>query len=254
MGPKIPTRKPIGVLASLLVASIIGAACSGSSDVAEPTDRDRPPAIIELAKQTVSDASSPSQAIVVATTSTTTTTIDVADPPPPPPPGGGGQAAPTGNEVAFEAGGLETVGTDVIPGLYIAQAGGEFCSWERTTSDGTIVDNIFQGQIIQEILASDTEFRSDFECGSWEPYAAPATPAMTIDEGHWAVNQQIVPGTYRTDETTFDFCYWERSSAFTLTAEEIIVNGIESEQVDVEILATDTRFVSSGCGTWTLVS
>jgi hypothetical protein len=253
MGRTPRDRKPSAALL-IVVASVSLASCSGSSDNAEPQDDPRPS--VELAQQTVTDASPPSEAIVVATTppsTTTTTTTTIVDDVSPPPQTGGGQATPNGNEVAFEAGATQSVGADIVPGLYMAQAGDGFCSWERTTSDGTVVDNIYRGQIVQEILASDTKFTSDEECGTWAPYAAPATPATTIDEGLWAVNQQIVPGTYRTDDATFEFCYWERSSGFTLTADEIIINSIETEQVEVVILPTDARFVSSGCGTWTLV-
>ena len=255
-----------GTFATALIASfaLIAAACGGSSD---DDNDERSIDTIEMAEQDISEADPPPEALVAATTTTSTTTTTTTTTTPPPtttePPtttgggssgGGGGTATPNGNEVAFESGRTLTVGTDVIPGLYIAQAGGGFCSWVRVLADGTEEDNIYRGQVVLEIPASDQTFEPDADCGTWQPYAAPSETVSTIGEGHWVVGQQIVPGTYRTDQTEFDFCYWERSDGFTLTTDEIIRNNIVMEQTTVEILATDARFASSGCGTWTLVS
>ncbi len=161
--------------------------------------------------------------------------------------------APT-DPIAFESGMGLMVGTDIVPGLYIAQAGKNFCEWSRQTSvDTSEHDGISQGQIIVEILAVDDSFDADSSCGTWTPFSAPAAPASTISEGHWAVGTQILPGTYTTDGTDFDFCYWERSTGFLHDDTEIIINDITMEATTVTIEPSDVRFVSSGCGTWTLI-
>ena len=268
-----PTRRRIPLTASLLVSvGLVAASCSGGSDrdSADVATSDT----IEPAEQTITEAASAPAAVVSPTipptTVPSTTEPPITEPPAEPEPdddpvdqpsAGGRPASPTGNEVAFQSGDDLSIGIDIVPGVYIAQAGTAFCSWDLTHADGEIASNIYPGQIILEISADDDAFSADADCGTWEPYVIPDSPVQTIGEGHWAVGQQILPGIYRTDAEVIDFCYWERASGFKLSVDEIIENDIvdiESSsgerQPEVTILETDARFVTDGCGSWTLVS
>lgn len=254
MSKQLRPHLPIARRVSFVVAACLVATACGSSD-GDAGGREFDVAEYVPARQEIVAVDPPAEAAVetttTTTTSTTTTTVVKSQTTTTTIPDGPGPSS--GDEVAFESGGTEAVGTDVQPGIYIAQPGDDFCTWERTLADGTVEDNIYRGQIVLEILSSDTQFKSDVNCGTWEPYSAPAEPATTIDEGHWVVGEQIVPGTYRTDESTFDFCYWERSNGLTAVTDEIIVNAIVMEATEVTIEAGDAKFISSGCGTWTLI-
>ena len=64
------------------------------------------------------------------------------------------------------------------------------------------------------------------------------------------VNQQIVPGRYRS--TGGDGCYWQRTSGFGGTLDEIIANDNVSGPAIVDVSGSDAGFTSQSCGDWTL--
>lgn len=144
------------------------------------------------------------------------------------------------------------VGSELAPGRWTSEGD---CYWERLSGVGGTFDEIItndnpSGQAIVDIAPSDAAFNSS-RCGRWTVYAPPAAPADTFGDGDWAVNEQIAPGTYRSDGATT--CYWERASGFGHTFEEIIANDLPAGQPIVEIASGDVRFTSSGCGTWSRI-
>ena len=69
-------------------------------------------------------------------------------------------------------------------------------------------------------------------------------------DGTYRVGVDIAPGIYHTSGGS-DFCYWERTSGFGGTLDEVIANDItEGGPTTVEIKASDAGFTTNGCGTW----
>lgn len=83
-----------------------------------------------------------------------------------------------------------------------------------------------------------------------EPESEPIEPSPTFGDGTWRVGVDILPGTYRSTETTA--CYWERLSAFTGDLSAILGNDNPGGPAVVTIKATDVGFTSKSCGTWVL--
>ncbi len=81
------------------------------------------------------------------------------------------------------------------------------------------------------------------------PTPAPTPPPIAFGGGDKVVGVGVPPGTYRT-RVPAGFCYWERTSGFGGTFDEILANGTGSGYFTVTIAATDVGFSSSGCGTW----
>jgi len=73
---------------------------------------------------------------------------------------------------------------------------------------------------------------------------------MNFGDGTWRIGDDILPGTYRTDNT--GSCYWERLSDFTGDFQAILANGTPSGPVIVTISSTDAGFTSQRCGEWVL--
>lgn len=109
-------------------------------------------------------------------------------------------------------------------------------------------------QAIVELLATDEAFSST-RCGDWTVYLPPDQPTSSFGEGTWIVNQQIVPGRYRsTGPGPDDFgCYWERLSGVTGDFATIIANANTEGPTIVDIAPSDFAFSSSRCGDWSLV-
>jgi hypothetical protein len=134
------------------------------------------------------------------------------------------------------------------------------CYWERLSNlsgdfEAIIAnDNVNPGaQAIVELVAGDEAFSSD-GCGDWTLFAPPATPAAAFGEGTWMVNQQIVPGRYRSRGDPEGFgCYWERQSAVSGGFETIIANDNVEGSAIVDVAPSDFSFKSNGCGRWRLV-
>ena len=92
---------------------------------------------------------------------------------------------------------------------------------------------------------------NSYDCAQWTIYL-PTIMVASFGSGDWVVGQDIAPGRYATDGTGGN-CYWERASGFTHNADEVITNDLQSGRAIVEIKASDVRFTSRDCGTWTPV-
>lgn len=80
--------------------------------------------------------------------------------------------------------------------------------------------------------------------------APPAAPRNAIDaDGTFAVNTDIVPGTYATAGPAGDgVCYWKRADATGTTLD----NAMSKKPQIVAITPTDASFKTSGCQAWQL--
>jgi hypothetical protein len=150
--------------------------------------------------------------------------------------------------------GLLLVGTDIQPGRYIA-TDLDLCYWARLKDasgslDAIIANDNAVGQAIVDIAPTDALFDST-RCGRWSVYLPPAAPLSAFGEGAFVVNHQIAPGRYRS--AGGDLCYWQRTTGFGGTLDEIIANDNVSGPAIVDIAASDTGFTSRGCGDWALV-
>ena len=146
--------------------------------------------------------------------------------------------------------GTSLVGTDIEPGVYAIDEPG--CYWERLSGLSGDLDDILAnanttGRGIAEVLPTDVAFHTT--CGPWREWVAPSLPVTEFGEGDWSVGHDIKPGVYRSQGNSF--CYWERSSGFTHAFGEIKANNNVEGDAVVEISASDVRFTSSGCNTWT---
>jgi hypothetical protein len=82
------------------------------------------------------------------------------------------------------------------------------------------------------------------------PAPAPAAPKSAIDtDGTFAVNTDIVPGTYATAGPVGDgVCYWRRADGTGATLD----NAMTKKPQVVAITPTDASFKTSGCQAWQL--
>lgn len=149
------------------------------------------------------------------------------------------------------------VGTNIQPGIYRTE-GSIFCYWERLSGFGGTIDEIISNETLSGpgvvlILPSDAGFSSS-GCGTWilqtEQIIAATVPQSSFGDGIWRVGIDIQAGTYSTDGS--DFCYWERSSGFGGTINEIISNETLTGPGVLTVSPSDAGISSSGCGTWVL--
>lgn len=170
--------------------------------------------------------------------------------------------------------GVYYVGTEITPGRYRATSpsGEASCQWWRLGgfggTPGEVLGSyalglIFAYSFIVDIAAADAGFAST-ECGTWTRDLTPViSPSEPFSSGSWLVGPEVAPGRYRNtpgDTSIKGFevevaCEWQRVSGFTGAEAEIIEAGRAEPGAitSVEVAATDVGFVSSGCGTWTLV-
>jgi hypothetical protein len=81
---------------------------------------------------------------------------------------------------------------------------------------------------------------------------AKLTVVDSFGDGDWAVGQQIAPGQWSTTGAAKSLgCSWTKASGFTHTDREVIASEDPPLPATVDIAATDVRFTSDGCGTWT---
>jgi hypothetical protein len=168
----------------------------------------------------------------------------------------GCQPAPAPTPPAGFGAGTHLVGSQIAAGTYIAQDAHD-CYWERLSGLGGSLDEIItnefaSGRQIVTIEATDAAFDSDASCGRWVQYGA-AGPVATFGDGDWAVTAEVPPGRWASDPTATG-CYWERATGYDHTFDEIIANDFSSGQSVVDIAASDIRFTSDGCGTWTRIA
>lgn len=88
------------------------------------------------------------------------------------------------------------------------------------------------------------------------PAGTPAAPAPAssnmIEEGTWAVGEDVKPGTYRTTTTiaSGDGCYWEITKSGS-NGRDIIANDNVTGGRPTVTLAKEQEFKTQGCGNWT---
>src|SRR5690606_38402680 len=149
--------------------------------------------------------------------------------------------------------GIRTVGLDVMPGTYRTRQASEFCYWARLSGFGSRDEDIISdsldenGYSVVTILPSDAGFESEC-CGQLSPdlSAVTASPQAPFSDGTYIVGTDIAPGTWTTSDAT-DTCYWERTSGFGASFEEVLDSGIDGPTVT--IAPTDVGFYTAGCGT-----
>ena len=156
----------------------------------------------------------------------------------------------TTTSAAIPGDGTWTVGSDVQPGVYVAE-GGEGCSWQRLSDPaGGPGDVIAQGLPLPhtavEITADDAAFRTE-GCGAWTALGDYAGPQATEIPGNgiWIVNEDVVPGTYKAEGG--DLCMWQRLKAFTPDLDSVIRMGGDPK---VTIEEGDAAFLTTACGSW----
>jgi Rad3-related DNA helicase len=69
--------------------------------------------------------------------------------------------------------------------------------------------------------------------------------------GTFLVNDEISPGTYRSEDTSS--CYWARLSGTGGTLDSIIANNFGAGRQVVTISGSDVAFETSSCGGWTRI-
>jgi hypothetical protein len=77
-------------------------------------------------------------------------------------------------------------------------------------------------------------------------------PAATIEQGTWAVPNEVKPGTYVSDGG--EGCYWARLRDLSGGLNSIIANGGDVGRQRVTILRSDKGFETNECGVWRKVS
>ncbi len=156
--------------------------------------------------------------------------------------------------------GILLVGSDIMPGRYVADAA-RGCYWARLAGLGGELDDIianefqfFAGPTIVDVDDDDVAFEFDGECGVFRPYEAPDRPKSRIDPGAWVVGSDIRPGTYRAQAD--DGCYWERRRSFSGELSAIIANDFvpDGGPVLVTISPSDQGFYADDdCGRWSRI-
>jgi hypothetical protein len=73
-------------------------------------------------------------------------------------------------------------------------------------------------------------------------------PPATIEDGTWAVPDEVKPGTYVSDGG--EGCYWARLRSLSGSVDAIIANSISPGRQRVSIAGTDKAFETSNCATW----
>jgi hypothetical protein len=244
---RIPAWGWIGI--GVVVLLIAGAAAGGGDDTEDvSTDEGSIPTTLEEPMSTEVDPtvaiSEPETSSAPPSTPAPTTTPPSTTPPTTPPP-----TLPGFDDGTF------LVGTDIQPGRYIT-TGVDLCYWARLKDasgslDGIIANDNASGQAIVDIAPTDALFESN-GCGRWSAYLPPPAPSTSFSEGAFVVNQQIAPGRYQSSGG--DGCYWQRTTGFGGTLDEIIANDNVTGPGIVDIAASDVGFTSRGCGDWTLLA
>ena len=151
------------------------------------------------------------------------------------------------------------VGADIEPGTYIASdAPQSTCRWRRlsdyTFTTGTILESLASGQKLVTIRNTDVGFAS-FGCGVWSTFVADdveVTEALPsrFSSGSYVVGLHINPGTYYSVPRKGGGCRWSRVTGFSGDPDETIARGESDTRWVVTVDASDTGFVTHGCGIW----
>ena len=159
-------------------------------------------------------------------------------------------ASATASEAAIPGDGTWEVGSDLEPGVYVAE-GGDGCDWARLSDpEGGPVDVIARGLLprpVVEIMDGDDAFKSE-GCGAWtalEDYSGTESTEIP-DNGIWIVGADVQPGTYEAEGG--ELCMWQRLRAFRPELDSVLKMGGDPE---VTIAVDDTAFLTTDCGAWT---
>ena len=171
------------------------------------------------------------------------------------------QNSPTTQTTTAFGDGEHVVNVHIKPGIYLSPgpATGR-CSWRRITSyAGASADHVAVrnpvGRNIAEITENDAIFKS-FGCGTWQPFD-PSTQMdnlTSFNRGTWAINYEVVPGTYTAQAPDGSTCFWSRLSAFTGEPEDFATTNNSVGHTVMTVHHFDTGFYSDGCGSWTVVT
>jgi hypothetical protein len=221
----------IGGVPSVNRAELAGALRAEPDAVRDP--RRAPPSTTTTTTAPPTTSTTAAPATTSADTTTTTTTT----------------AAPPQEEASARGTfgeGLQRVGDDVAPGVYISS--GELCYWERLSGTGGTEDEVIAsdsttGQSLVEIASTDVAFSSS-GCAPWAPLGD-AAALDSFGDGTYAVGSQVAPGSWTA--TGAGSCYWERLSGLGGEVELVITSG---NSTTVELAGDDAAFSSFGCGTW----
>ncbi len=146
------------------------------------------------------------------------------------------------------------VGQDIQPGTYRLREPSSTCYWARLNGfTGVLSDIATSGTeasyAVVTIAPTDKGFESS-DCGTWTQDLSAVTASRTeFGAGTFIVGTDLEAGTYRSPGG--DGCHWSRLRDFGGSLGGLIANGGGTSPADVTILATDTGFTSTGCGTWT---
>ena len=161
--------------------------------------------------------------------------------------------------------GSYVVGAHIAPGTYVANPRNNWgCRWRRVTgfggeSEDTIASGFADNRWIVTIDPSDIGFVAH-GCGTWRSIdiTLKLGPYDIFNDGTYAVNSDVLPGTYIANAPTEPFiggiptptCKWQRVSGFGHAESDQIETGSGKGRIEVTIDESDAGFVSSGCGQW----
>lgn len=164
-------------------------------------------------------------------------------------------APPKSPFITFGSGTL-VVGKDIQAGTYRTRHDSSGCYFARLKGFSGTVDDILANdntdfRVVVTILPTDAGFQSS-RCDTWSSDLSAITTSQTsFGDGNFIVGTDMVPGTYHN--TALTGCYYARLSGFGHTVGDILANDNTDAQAVVTIAASDRRFESNRCGTWTKI-
>ncbi len=154
--------------------------------------------------------------------------------------------------------GTYRVGLDIAPGTYRARSAGSGCTWSlRVGANIPKSDNpVTSSHTIVTLDASDTDFTTSPECGTWSLDFSPSTASLTADvmppdaqDLTLVVGIDVSPGVWRV-AATGDACEVERLIGFGGTraiSDSRWRSSVLSDPTYIEILPIDAAVHLSGC-------
>lgn len=158
---------------------------------------------------------------------------------------------------SFSGSGTFRVGIDIAPGTYRSSPTSDWGGyWARLScATGAFecirANELTSGSSYVTILPSDAFFETT-RMNQWIPESALSGALATSfsGTGMYKVGFDVVPGTYRAAADSSLGGYWSRMSCATGELECIITNELTTGSAIVEILPTDTFFITNRHDTW----
>jgi len=117
------------------------------------------------------------------------------------------------------------------------------------TPDCKKLENQFERRQCEGIMAGYNKSLQSATTTTKPPTPKPTQPpAAAIEQGTWAVPDEVKPGTYVSDGG--EGCYWARLRDLTGDIDSIIANGGDVGRQRVTILRSDKGFETNECGVW----